>query len=200
MGLRFRKSVKIAPGVKVNLNKKSTSITFGGKGVHRTISSTGKKTTSVGLPGSGAYYTSSSGSTSGAKKKVSSSSGHEYNVTPSQAPDTSAALEKFSDRTLRTYRIIFGILSVLFLFIALVGFVASHIIFGIVFVLVAMIPIGVIKSYSDELNRRSSISYSSAGSDGDPYDDLEEHLMSNTDFGVYGFDDDHKKKQSDVRI
>ena len=59
-----------------------------------------------------------------------------------------------------------------------------------------MIPIGVIKSYSDELNRRSSISYSSAGSDGDPYDDLEEHLMSNTDFGVYGFDDDHKKKQS----
>lgn len=83
MGLRFRKSVKIAPGVKVNLNKKSTSVTFGGKGVHRTISSTGKK-----------------------------------------------------------------------------------------------------------------ISYSSVGSDGDPYDDLEEQLMSNTDFGVYGFDDDHKKKQS----
>ena len=185
MGLRFRKSVKIAPGVKVNLNKKSTSITFGGKGVHRTISSTGKKTTSVGLPGSGAYYTSSSGGTSGAKKKVSSSSGHEYNVTPPQAPDASAALEKFSDRALRIYRIIFGIVSALFLFIALIGFVASHIIFGIVFVLVAMIPIGFIKSYSYELSRRSSISYSSAGSDGDPYSDLEEQMMSNTDFGVY---------------
>lgn len=129
MGLRFRKSVKIAPGVKVNLNKKSTSVTFGGKGVHRTISSTGKKTTSVGLPGSGAYYTTSSGGTSGTnKKKVSSSSGHEFNVAPPQVPDASAALEKFSDRTLRTYRIIFGILSVLFLFIALVGFVASHIV------------------------------------------------------------------------
>lgn len=196
MGLRFRKSVKIAPGVKVNLNKKSTSITFGGKGVHRTISSTGKKTTSVGLPGSGAYYTSSSGGTSGAKKKVSSSSGHEYNVTPPQAPDASAALEKFSDRALRIYRIIFGIVSALFLFIALIGFVASHIIFGIVFVLVAMIPIGVINSYSDELSRRSSISYSSAGSDGDPYDDLEEQMMSNTDFGVYGFDDGRKKQSS----
>ena len=85
MGLRFRKSVKIAPGVKVNLNKKSTSVTFGGKGVHRTISSTGKKTTSVGLPGSGAYYTTSSGGTSGTnKKKVSSSSGHEFNVAPPQ--------------------------------------------------------------------------------------------------------------------
>lgn len=196
MELRFRKSVKIAPGVKVNLNKKSTSITFCGKGVHRTISSTGKKTTSVGLPGSGAYYTSSSGGTSGAKKKVSSSSGHEYNVTPPQAPDASAALEKFSDRALRIYRIIFGIVSALFLFIALIGFVASHIIFGIVFVLVAMIPIGVIKSYSYELSRRSSISYSSAGSDGDPYSDLEEQMMSNTDFGVYGFDDGRKKQSS----
>ena len=31
MGLRFRKSFKIAPGVKFNLNKKNSSITFGGK-------------------------------------------------------------------------------------------------------------------------------------------------------------------------
>lgn len=31
MDLRFRKSIKIAPGVKLNLNKKSTSISFGGK-------------------------------------------------------------------------------------------------------------------------------------------------------------------------
>lgn len=57
MGLRFRKSIKIAPGVKVNLNKKSTSVTFGGKGVHHTVSSTGRKTTSVGIPGTGLYYT-----------------------------------------------------------------------------------------------------------------------------------------------
>ena len=34
MGLRFRKSFKIAPGVKLNFGKKSQSITFGGKGVH----------------------------------------------------------------------------------------------------------------------------------------------------------------------
>ena len=53
MGLRFRKSIKIAPGVKINLNKKSTSVTFGGKGVHYTASSTGKKTASVGIPGTG---------------------------------------------------------------------------------------------------------------------------------------------------
>ena len=71
MGLRFRKSFKVAPGVKVNLNKKSTSVTFGGKGVHKTYSSSGKKTTSVGIPGTGAYYTTSSGGGSGSKKPSS---------------------------------------------------------------------------------------------------------------------------------
>lgn len=60
MGLRFRKSVKIAPGVKLNLNKKSTSVTFGGKGIHHTVSSTGKRTTTVGLPGTGLSYSKTS--------------------------------------------------------------------------------------------------------------------------------------------
>lgn len=60
MGLRFRKSFKVAPGVKLNLNKKSTSVTFGGKGAHYTVSSTGKKTKSVGIPGTGLYYTETS--------------------------------------------------------------------------------------------------------------------------------------------
>lgn len=68
MGLRFRKSIKIAPGVKINLNKKSTSVTFGGKGVHYTASSTGKKTASVGVPGTGISYTKTTGQSSKQKK------------------------------------------------------------------------------------------------------------------------------------
>lgn len=56
MGLRYRKSIKLAPGVKVNLNKNSTSVTFGGKGLHKTISSTGRTTTTVGIPGTGLSY------------------------------------------------------------------------------------------------------------------------------------------------
>ena len=68
MGLRFRKSIKIAPGVKINLNKKSTSVTFGGKGVHYTASSTGKKTASVGIPGTGISYSKTTGQSSKQKK------------------------------------------------------------------------------------------------------------------------------------
>lgn len=56
MGFRFRKSVKILPGVKINFNAKSASVTFGGKGAHHTISSTGKRTTSIGIPGTGISY------------------------------------------------------------------------------------------------------------------------------------------------
>lgn len=56
MAFRFRKSVKIAPGVRLNLNKKSTSVSFGGKGFHHTISSTGRRTTTMGLPGTGISY------------------------------------------------------------------------------------------------------------------------------------------------
>lgn len=33
MGLRFRKSVKIAPGVRLNISKKSVGISAGVKGV-----------------------------------------------------------------------------------------------------------------------------------------------------------------------
>lgn len=61
MGFKFRKSVKIAPGVKLNFNKKSTGVTFGGKGFHYTVNSKGKRTTSVGVPGTGLYYSNTSG-------------------------------------------------------------------------------------------------------------------------------------------
>lgn len=68
MGLRFRKSFKIAPGVKLNLNKNSTSITFGKRGAHYTVNSKGKKTASVGIPGTGISYTMSTGSRTSSKK------------------------------------------------------------------------------------------------------------------------------------
>lgn len=48
MGFRFRKSFKVAPGVRLNIGKKSISVSFGGKGVRHTISSTGRRTSSIG--------------------------------------------------------------------------------------------------------------------------------------------------------
>lgn len=61
MGFRFRKSWKVAPGIRLNLGKKSASISFGGKGARYTVSSTGRKTATVGIPGTGISYSKSTG-------------------------------------------------------------------------------------------------------------------------------------------
>ena len=56
MGLRFRKSIKLCKGVKLNLGTKSASVSVGGKGFHQTFSTTGRTTSSVGIPGTGVSY------------------------------------------------------------------------------------------------------------------------------------------------
>lgn len=55
MGLIFRRSIKILPGLKVNVGKKGTSVTVGARGAHVTYGK-GRKTASVGVPGTGVYY------------------------------------------------------------------------------------------------------------------------------------------------
>lgn len=57
MGLRFRKSVTLCKGVKLNFGKSGASVSFGGKGYRKTINTKGQVTTTVGLPGTGLYYT-----------------------------------------------------------------------------------------------------------------------------------------------
>ncbi|GGS24030.1 hypothetical protein GCM10010252_74020 [Streptomyces aureoverticillatus] len=52
MSITFRKSYRILPGVRLNISRRSWSITLGGKhGPRHTISSTGRRTSSMDLPG-----------------------------------------------------------------------------------------------------------------------------------------------------
>jgi hypothetical protein len=55
MGLRFRKSIKIIPGVRLNVGLKRASLSLGGRGFSYNIGSKGSRVT-VGLPGSGLSY------------------------------------------------------------------------------------------------------------------------------------------------
>jgi hypothetical protein len=56
MPLTFRKSFHILPGVRINVNRKSMSVTVGPKrGPKRTWSTTGRNTTSMDLPGPFGY-------------------------------------------------------------------------------------------------------------------------------------------------
>ena len=56
MGLRFRRSISIVPGVKLNFGKTGMSVSAGMPGFHKTFHTSGKVTTSVGIPGTGIYY------------------------------------------------------------------------------------------------------------------------------------------------
>ncbi|MGI6792312.1 DUF4236 domain-containing protein [Aminivibrio sp.] len=55
MGIRFRKSITIAPGVRINLSKSGVSATLGVKGASLGIGKGGVHA-NVGLPGSGIFY------------------------------------------------------------------------------------------------------------------------------------------------
>jgi hypothetical protein len=78
MGFRFRKSFKIAPGVKLNVGKKSMGVSVGAKGFRTSVNTSGRRTTTVGIPGTGLSYTSTS--SSGTKKKQTHP--HEVQVVP----------------------------------------------------------------------------------------------------------------------
>ena len=71
MAFRFRKSVKIAPGVRLNVGKKSASVTVGGRRA-RVTSGTAGTTVSASVPGTGMGV--SSKLSSGSKRASSRSS------------------------------------------------------------------------------------------------------------------------------
>lgn len=61
MGLRFKKSIKLGSGARLNIGKKSVGMSVGGKGARYSVSSSGRRTKSVGIPGTGLSYVSTSG-------------------------------------------------------------------------------------------------------------------------------------------
>lgn len=148
MGLRFRKSVKIAPGVRLNISKKSVGISAGVKGYRKSINSSGRVTTSIGVPGTGVSYVKTENLKSKKKKTVSSrvsstaaaasSSASSPAAAPALAkvqkaaaqpkekpPKTTAVLQERPDASF----VVFGV-------VALAGavflFASSHVIFSVV--------------------------------------------------------------------
>lgn len=60
MAMRYRKSINLGGGVRLNLNKKSIGLSAGGKGMRYSVNSSGRRMTTLGLPGSGLRWQSSS--------------------------------------------------------------------------------------------------------------------------------------------
>lgn len=105
--LRFRRSVSIIPGVKLNFGKKGVSISSGVPGFRKTYNfNTGKTTTSVGIPGTGIYYVDTSGPSKKKEEKknggfFSSLFGENQGSSPSVSTNTSS-YESTTQRGSRT--------------------------------------------------------------------------------------------------
>lgn len=148
MGLRFRKSVKIAPGVRLNIGKKSVGVSAGVKGYRKSINSSGRVTTSIGTPVAGVSYVKTENFKTKKKKAASnrasstataaSSSASSPAVAPApvkvqkaaaqpkeKPPKTTAVLQERPDASF----VVFGV-------VALAGavflFASSHVIFSVV--------------------------------------------------------------------
>ena len=55
-GLRFRKTITILPGVKINLSKTGVSTSLGGHGATVNVGTQGQKNVTLGVPGTGLSY------------------------------------------------------------------------------------------------------------------------------------------------
>lgn len=73
MGLRFRKSIKLAPGVKLNIGKKSIGVSAGGKFGGVSFNSKTGAHARASMPGTGLSYTTKISGSSQASAKAKSS-------------------------------------------------------------------------------------------------------------------------------
>lgn len=103
MSIRFRRSIKIIPGVRLNVNKNSVGLSMGVRGAHYTINSKGRRTASVGLPGTGLSSTHviSSGRKSSSRVQQSSDATEAY-IRGSNPPKPGLLAGK-AERALNTF-------------------------------------------------------------------------------------------------
>lgn len=60
MGFKVRKSIKIAPGVRLNVSSKNVGLSAGVRGARVSVNTNGRTTRTVGIPGTGISHTSTS--------------------------------------------------------------------------------------------------------------------------------------------
>lgn len=71
MGLNFRKSINLGNGFKLNIGKKSVGISGGVKGARVSVNSSGRKTATFSIPGTGLSYSMNLGKKKSSKKSKS---------------------------------------------------------------------------------------------------------------------------------
>jgi len=95
MALRFRKSIKILPGVKLNFGKTGMSVSVGVPGLRKTFHTSGRTTTSIGIPGTGLYYVKTEN-----KKKIISNRHDSQKTQTNYYDETQIDVQDFEDNNI----------------------------------------------------------------------------------------------------
>jgi hypothetical protein len=92
MGFRFRRTMQIVPGLRLNFSRSGPSVSFGPRGLHYTVGMKGTRAT-IGIPGSGLSWTSYQSYSSGDRSEPSGSAPPRASTPATSenvsAPDTS---------------------------------------------------------------------------------------------------------------
>lgn len=78
MGLNYRKRIRLGKFINLNLGKRGAGFSFGIPGARISVNSQGRKQASIGIPGTGLYYTKSLGTRS-KKKEAATKASHATN-------------------------------------------------------------------------------------------------------------------------
>lgn len=131
MGLRFRKSFKVAPGVKINIGKKSAGVSFGGKYGGVSFNTKSGARARISAPGTGLSYSSklSSGRSkrsashksrrttkilpSDARKDINNDLEVMNNLTKEEQYKFIASKQGLTEKSLKVYRTIFIIIAII---------------------------------------------------------------------------------------
>lgn len=123
MSLRYRKSIKLAPGVKLNVGKKSIGVSVGNKYGGISVNSKTGTRARVSAPGTGMSYTTKIGSST--SKTASPSKSYTKNANNTKPSEAKSKQEEYEDlikkqnltkkkaQSCRTYSLIFSALFIL---------------------------------------------------------------------------------------
>ena len=136
MGLRFRKSFKVAPGVKVNVGKKSVGVSLGGKYGGMSFNTRSGARARVSAPGTGLSYSSKIGGSS--RKKASSASSSSTN---------GYVVKRKTLASRKSYKISYIIFLILGIVCLIIG-IPTIAFGGIIFIIFAVISLVNIKIYT----------------------------------------------------
>lgn len=147
MAMKFRKSFKVAPGVKVTLGRRSASVSVGPKGFKHSINTRGEVHRTTSIPGTGLYDRQRIGTIGG----NTHTSGGQSPTPPANNPlvVTDEQLRTMSPGKKKVYRILCYVASVIFILCGLIFFAGDIGFMGVVCLILGVLCIPISRRYKD---------------------------------------------------